>query len=287
MFSTQELIKIYQETMKITKSIKNNPGTSTIYYKDVVEKYMSTMSGEVPRIIVRNDDTLDTMLHLRAMGFKTPVILNMASDRWPGGGVRSGEVAQEECICRRSTLLPLLECLKNKYNYDLYPFAPLDEWNLMQNEEKFNRYCAMPEEAKKYNGKDVAIHTRNVILLRDSNYRILRNEDRVQFDVITVAGIRYPELVGGKLKANDEKILRMKIRQIMAIANLQGHDSIVLGALGCGAFLNPPEQVAAIFREELSIIACKSVKLIVFAVLSKGKCKNYEIFSRVLGSMGQ
>lgn len=33
------------------------------------------------------------------------------------------------------------------------------------------------------------------------------------------------------------------------IAWIHGHDSIVLGALGCGAFKNPAEHVAVLFRE--------------------------------------
>jgi uncharacterized protein (TIGR02452 family) len=79
----------------------------------------------------------------------------------------------------------------------------------------------------------------------------------------------------------DEDTLRMKIYQIMAVANLYGHDSVVLGALGCGAFRGPPNHIASIFRDVLREIRCTSVKKVVFAVLSVGDCRNYEIFSRV------
>lgn len=44
-------------------------------------------------------------------------------------------------------------------------------------------------------------------------------------------------------------ITRCKIRTIFRIGLLHGHDSLVLGAFGCGAFHNPPAEVARLFHE--------------------------------------
>lgn len=44
-------------------------------------------------------------------------------------------------------------------------------------------------------------------------------------------------------------ITRCKIRTIFRIGLLHGHDALVLGAFGCGAFHNPPEEVARLFHE--------------------------------------
>lgn len=44
-------------------------------------------------------------------------------------------------------------------------------------------------------------------------------------------------------------ITRCKIRTIFRIGLLYGHDSLVLGAFGCGAFHNPPAEVARLFHE--------------------------------------
>jgi len=38
---------------------------------------------------------------------------------------------------------------------------------------------------------------------------------------------------------------------LLAVASLQGCDSLVLGAWGCGVFRNDPEMVAHLFREAL------------------------------------
>lgn len=40
-----------------------------------------------------------------------------------------------------------------------------------------------------------------------------------------------------------------KIKSILKIGLVNGHDSIVLGAFGCGAFGNPPKHIAALFEK--------------------------------------
>ncbi len=43
-----------------------------------------------------------------------------------------------------------------------------------------------------------------------------------------------------------------KIRTILRIAGKYNHDSLVLSAFGCGAFANPPNHVAELFKEVFS-----------------------------------
>jgi len=42
---------------------------------------------------------------------------------------------------------------------------------------------------------------------------------------------------------------KTKMKVILQIALDRGHDSVVLGAFGCGAFRNPPATIAQLFRE--------------------------------------
>ena len=89
--------------------------------------------------------------------------------------------------------------------------------------------------------------------------------------------------------------MKAKIRGALRIAILKGHTKIVLGALGCGAFGNPPEDVARCF---VSVFEEREFQGgwfedIVFAVLDNAKGKNggengqgnYGIFYRALHGM--
>ena len=47
---------------------------------------------------------------------------------------------------------------------------------------------------------------------------------------------------------NDAEDMRQKIRTILYACSKNGNDTVVLSALGCGAFKNPPFQVAKVRR---------------------------------------
>jgi uncharacterized protein (TIGR02452 family) len=60
-----------------------------------------------------------------------------------------------------------------------------------------------------------------------------------------------------------------------------GYKHLVLGALGCGVFKNPPTDIANIYNE--CIEKYKGwFETISFAVLSKGTDQNYEIFNTII-----
>jgi len=61
------------------------------------------------------------------------------------------------------------------------------------------------------------------------------------------------------------------------VAALNGHDSLVLGAIGCGAFNNPADEVCNLFKEVISNYGIL-FKEIVFAVMSGKDNPNYLIF---------
>jgi uncharacterized protein (TIGR02452 family) len=66
------------------------------------------------------------------------------------------------------------------------------------------------------------------------------------------------------------------IENIFKTAYYNGNETLVLGALGCGAYHNPPMEVIKIFNRFLKKYnGC--FKKIVFAVYSKYD-KNYELF---------
>ena len=74
-------------------------------------------------------------------------------------------------------------------------------------------------------------------------------EEPRELDFISVAGMNSPQLKpDGMIVDHLVEPIRHKIRTILRIGLAHSHDSLVLGALGCGAFCNPPAQIARLFH---------------------------------------
>jgi uncharacterized protein (TIGR02452 family) len=78
--------------------------------------------------------------------------------------------------------------------------------------------------------------------------------DLPALSVISVAAIRRPDLSddGKTFKYPGARAhTKNNIRLILRVAARHGHTKLVLGALGCGVFSNPPRDVAHCFLEVL------------------------------------
>lgn len=65
----------------------------------------------------------------------------------------------------------------------------------------------------------------------------------------------------------------------MSIAVDNGHDAIVLSALGCGAYGNPPEHMARLFKEVISKEFDRAFKHISFAIIGNTKFHSNPLIS--------
>ena len=194
----------------------------------------------------------------------------------------NGALAQEESLCTRSTL-----------------FASLPD-----------DFYRLPE--------DGAIYSPDVLVFRDAEQQDLPKQDCFFIDVISCAALRFPDLVpverpdrarsgnggaelidsleAGRLSERvrerearwdyeyaDEtsrEAMVLKVRLILQIAKEKRITHLVLGALGCGAYGNPPTEVARIFRR----VICGSrrrpgvtgIEEIVFAIFDDGE--NLSVF---------
>eukprot|EP00051_Salpingoeca_urceolata_P011275 m.139525 g.139525 ORF g.139525 m.139525 type:complete len:116 (+) comp17061_c0_seq2:523-870(+) len=63
-----------------------------------------------------------------------------------------------------------------------------------------------------------------------------------------------------RLHASAVEAVRDKIIAILKVAEQMGHDGVVLSALGCGAFHNPPTHIAELFKEALDEMHGTSLK---------------------------
>ena len=187
-------------------------------------------------------------------------VLNFANSFTPGGGVLYGARAQEESLCRISTLYAALTA--NEMMMDFYSRHIADENPL---------------------GTDDVIFSPRVVVFRsdDSEMRLLDKSEWFEADVLTCAA---PDL--GEFRISDERLFSLherRWRQILSVARANGCTVLILGAFGCGAFHNNPEVVANAARASLADFR-GDFKAIEFAVACKSDWTNYDVFSRILGN---
>lgn len=187
-------------------------------------------------------------------------VLNLASDSQPGGGWRyTLSKTQEEALCYSSTLYATLRP-------EWYPFPNTGP-----------RSCA-------------GIISPNVIVFKDTldNDLIdLPAEKRQVVTVITVAAPLCPKLTeDGEDFADASKLhdLQQKILLVLRLAATNGVTTLILGAMGCGAYRCPPRAVAremkiALQRDEF-VGWFKSIKFAVYAAGPIGK-RNFDVFTEV------
>jgi len=221
---------------------------NTMFYECEIHMSNFPQCDEPTIVEVHNIDCLYAGVQLKEQGYN-PAVLNMASRRNPGGGVTTGAGAQEETLFRRTNLF----C-------SLYQFAPYAE-----------QYDIKPSHHQYPLDRNFGgVYTPNAIYFRESEqkgYALL--EKPVCLSFITVAGMNRPDLTTGGMIANHHvEPIKNKIRTIFRIGLVHGHDSLVLGALGCGAFRNPPRHVARLFHEVMDEPEFKDkYRRVIFAIL--------------------
>jgi len=253
-------IKVWRHTEMICKKL---PPVK----KETVKNYYEETFNILPKQDVNTtiyrvlpEDTLCVAKQSREKGFKT-AILNLADDSFPGGCVATGSSAQEESLFRCSTLSKHIEMR----------FYPIRDNELL--------------------------YSCDVVVFKDSiknNYKLL--DIPFSVDIISCPGLRHPMLDNGNLKKDDIDRLRIKVENIFQVAQKNGCESLILGALGCGAWKNPPKDVAEVFKE-ICVKYDGLFKEVVFAILPKGEIQlfapnekdnrgcNLDIFSEIFSSI--
>lgn len=238
---------------------------STLYQNGDADKLDSSYCPGVPPTIIKvtNADTIDTALELAANSFspKRVCILNMANARSAGGGWMHGALAQEEALCYRTSLSATL-----RYNY--YP---------------------LPEKG--------GVYSPRVLVLRESmkdghGLMDMREPKNLPvLSVISVAAVCQPPTIidqhSGRQRyafGADRRLMEEKMRVILRIAAKNGHRQIVLGAFGCGAFGNPKEEVADMWKSVFSEaeFAAGWWQDVVFAVMDSDGRGNFHTFHQRL-----
>lgn len=222
------------------------------------------------RIRVINEDTFNAAIALGSGSSSSSrvAILNMASHSSPGGGWLRGAFAQEEMLCYRSSLYLSLH---RRY----YPWKQL-----------------------------MGLYTPDVVVIRGdmpSGHKLLDPDTQTLpvVSALSIAAVRTPPTkrvrrtaANGEppkdeevfADARDRALTKDKMRLCLRMAAARGHGRLVLGALGCGAFRNPPREVARCWLEVFAEAEFDGGwwDEVVFAVYDTKNDGNFGVFDEVL-----
>lgn len=277
----EKRIEIFEDTLRYCERNKcllkavQQTRQNTVLYKEPL-KECSRIAEKVyeypANISVSLERTLESAYRLHSEYKKERIgVLNFASATNPGGGVIRGSNAQEESICRSSSLYPCLTTPDLQRDYYAYHKA--------QNNPLYSDAC---------------IFAPGVIVFKtDNGLPELRAEKEwFSVDVISCAAPnlrknalnhkRFDNRVTLMTDEQHRRLLEKRIRGILQVAVLHHIDILVLGAFGCGAFCNSPYVVAEVFKEVLKEFEFL-FKEICFAVYCTPASKrNYNIFRQII-----
>ena len=199
---------------------------------------------------------------------KRIAVLNFASAVNPGGGVTLGASAQEEALCRCSTLYPTLN---QKPMWEQFYNLNRTEKNVLHS--------------------DACIYSPDVIVFKSdaSIPQMLPTHEWFAVDVISCAAPNLRNVVsnaynvesGDAVAVTSDELYQIHLkraRHIMTVAAANQTDMLVLGAFGCGAFANDPHVVAkAMFDALKEFGGC--FDLVEFAIYCRSyETENYDAF---------
>jgi hypothetical protein len=190
-------------------------------------------------------------------------VLNMANAYSPGGAYVEGAIAQEENMFRRT------DC-HFRIGDDEYD-AAIDEYRPHMTELLEARTGVVYLDTE---NPRVCIRGPEDRSRADLGYAWLDDDDVFPFFELRAAAV---DLRDGS--AYDPAEMRRRIAAQLDTLRGRGIRHAVLGAFGCGAFENPAQRVAAIYREELAARA-DDFSVVAFAVFHAGYGRdNYTPFA--------
>ncbi len=196
----------------------------------------ASKGAHLTRIEVTNETTLSAHQRHLAKGHNA-VSLNFASATQPGGGFLGGARAQEEYLCRSSALFVTI---KDSPMYEYHR----DNWTPFYS--------------------DAMIYSGDVPVFRDDQHELLATPYLASF-ITSAAPLakKVPPHEHPKLP----NVIFHRILKILSVAKSKGHDSLILGAWGCGAFGNDGHIVSELFHRALTVEFTGSFKEVTFAIV--------------------
>lgn len=273
-----ENVEVFKDTEKLVKTnarIKATVRNSTDKQKLILEDDKVIVPDlnrytEDAKVVVSRKRTYEASSAYK--GMKTAVH-NFASASNPGGGVERGANAQEECLCRCSGLyfnLNIRAMWDGFYRPHRVAHNPIHNDDIIYTPEVtvFKTDTANPELMDEKDWYNVDVITCAAPNLRENPRNIYNNGN----------GINRIKISNKELFAIQEK----RLRRILDVAAMEEEEVIILGAFGCGAFMNSPEVVSLAAKNVIKDYM-RAFKVIEFAIYcSPRDDSNYKIFKKNL-----
>lgn len=211
---------------------------------------------------LHNESTLVTLQRLAfeqinsAHNQKLPCVLNFASAKNPGGGFIRGAVAQEEVLCRSSALY---ESIRHSPMYAFHARKPNPFYS------DYAIYSPAVPYFKNDHGETVLPYYAAVVTCPAVNAGVVAEQYGMEQEKI-------------------ESAMMQRIERVLSIMAHHEHDTLVLGAWGCGVFRNDPEMIARLFINAIAVHFRGVFQRVIFAVLDKtAGQENYSAFVKYVG----
>ena len=269
----QDTEKMCRENVRLRESIKQaSENQKLILEGDSLFANEKDKYDESAKIVVSKKKTFEAASAYKGMKV---AVHNFASATNPGGGVVKGSTAQEECLCRCSTL-----------------------YSMLNTKEMWNGFYAPHRNAADPIHNDDIIYTPGVVVFKtDTAAPVVMPETQwYEVDVITCAAPNlrdnpsnpYNKNDGNrKAKISDRELLELhekRLKRILDVAVDNDDEVVILGAFGCGAFQNKPDIVAKAASNVIGdfLHLFKNIEFAVYC--SPRDSRNYDVFKRLLAN---
>ena len=190
-------------------------------------------------IEVVNESTLSAGKRLAAAGLHVAA-LNFASAKNPGGGFLGGSRAQEESLARSSAL------------YAAIQGNPMYDHHRRRSDATYSNY---------------AIYSPDVPVFKDDEGNLLDEPWLCSFITSPAANAKVVLERDPSRKDQIADQMWLRVLKVLGIPAKHDHDTLVLGAWGCGVFGNDPALIADLFRRALAENFAGAFEIVVFAVV--------------------
>lgn len=264
--------EFYKRDENLRAAIQESIKATTFYAADDYPDLPARRFKKTAVSVVRRR-SLDAAIAMQKRHLELKITVhNFASATNPGGGVRHGARAQEESLCRCTTLYPVLNT-----------------------QENMDRYYTVNRERGDSIYDDACLYTPEIVVCKSDIDRPARLP-RDKWDLVDVITIAAPNLRARPnneynpgdaqpARLTDEELFKLqetRIRHMFTVVAHHGADIFVTGAFGCGAFKNNPEVVASVYKKILpEFEGC--FKEVVFAIYCRpNETQNFDAFERIL-----